>query len=240
MSRRKRNKKSRTVQNQNPPAPRIAPAQAGKRPSNRTRIRSIAKVIVGLFTIAGIVATIWMVIQAQQGVKEQKQANDRLAGRIETKAEIVELIPELKSRELKPFVNTINPAIKDTQGNPIDFVTFENLHDLCRVNPRLRIKNTGTEIIDSVQIHVQELKVLPVSKNGWYVNSALSSALNAPTVPIEFTPHLDSTKTENCLFQEKFKPGDEAEIPLWRALLRAIPGGTSLQELWKRAFLQGA
>jgi hypothetical protein len=183
-------------------------------------------IITLLCLVATPIVTYWVLKPTQQAANEAKQANDRNAGRLSPKAEIVELIPALKSAEMKPLVKVMHPAIKmfDDQGQQEAclFVDFDDIHAFCTVNPRIRLKNTGNEIIESVQIHVEELSVAPLTTKGPYYVRDPRDRMKKEL--IRFTPQLDPTQTENCLFAEKFKPGDEAFVPIWRPLVKAILG----------------
>jgi hypothetical protein len=204
--------------------------------SRRFKVKSLFAVVTLLCVVTSTIVGYRLLKPTQEQANEAKQGNDRQAGRLVARTEIVEIIPTLKSAEMKPIVKPLHPGIVDDRGQPADFVTFDDIHAFCSVNPRIRLKNTGNEIIESVQIHVEETSVMPIGPNGPYF---VRDAHDQKKTPVAYKPRLDPTQTETCVFAEKFKPGDEADVPIWRPLLKAIQGAHVLMECRDRPFAQG-
>jgi hypothetical protein len=201
------------------------PAVATKR---RFKAKHLLAVVTVLCLVASSIFGCWLLKPTQEQANEQKQANDRVAGRLIPRAEIIELIPARLSAELKPFLKPLHPEIKDDRGEQAKFVTFDDIHGICRLNPCVRLKNIGNEIIESVQIHVEELSIMPVTHNGpFFVRDPRDQKKRGW---ITLKPQLNPTETENCPFAEKFKPGDDAVVPIWRPLIRAILGAQVLAD----------
>ena len=184
--------------------------------TKRFKIKRWIMVITALATviIAGL-ALLPTFHQARFG----QEANDRTAGRLKASAKILHLIPDMES--MKHLFIPLDPPPRDVfTGKPINIVFFKDLYTLCQTNPRILVKNTGNEAIEAVRIEVEELSVIPVGgKDPIFIPDPSN-----PKVPrlIRYKPILDPTQSDNCDLSEKFKPGDEAIIPLWRPLIRAM------------------
>ena len=206
----------------------------------RPKVKCLIAIVTVLCVAAYTVFSYWSQKATQEQAKEAKHANDRDAGRLAPRAEVVELIPTRQSAEIKSLDKPIHPKLEafNDRGEPIPagFVTLDDVHDLCRVNSRVRLRNTGNEIIESVQIHVEELSVMPVGPDGPYFDRDPRDQKKEGLI---YKPTLKATQTEDCRFAEKFKPGDEAEVPIARPLIRAILGAHVLHDRGDHAVGQG-
>src|ERR1035438_8440749 len=71
--------------------------------NKRFKAKRIFAVVTLLCLVATSIFTYWLLKPTREQAKEAKQVNDRNAGRLSPKAEIVALIPALKSAEMKPL-----------------------------------------------------------------------------------------------------------------------------------------
>jgi len=167
--------------------------------------------------IGTIIAGLALLVSFHQG-KFGQEANDRAAGRLEASAKILDVIPSLENMK-HLFAPIEPPPLNLLTGKPTGIPLFKHLHNLCQTNPRLHVKNTGNQIIGAVRIEVEEKSVMPVGKDALFVPDPSN-----PKVPrlAQYKPLLDPTLSDNCDLHEKLKPGDEAIIPVWRPLIRAM------------------
>ena len=93
------------------------------KPSVAFSRRFKVKRLLAVVTLLCLVATS---IFGYRMANEEKQTNDRAAGRLGARTEIVELIPALKSAEMKPLVKPMHPYIRGCQITP-----KQEWHDIC-------------------------------------------------------------------------------------------------------------
>jgi len=171
-----------------------------------------------LFVISLIVAGLALHPAFQQA-KSAQEANDRAAGRLPANAKILGVIPSIEN--VKHLFMPMDPPPLDVYtGKPIGIPLFRDLRTLCQTNPRLHVKNTGNQTIGAVRIEVEEKSVTPFGP-GDQILIPDPSDPKKPSV-IRYKPTLDPTVSDNCDLGEKLKPGDEAIIPIWRPLIRAM------------------
>jgi hypothetical protein len=100
------------------------------------------------------------------------------------------------------------------------FVHFDNMNVLCRVNPCIRLKNSGTEVIEGLRVEVEEKYVKPV---GLPEQIVIPNKLHPTGFGLHvFHPIINLTQEDDAKLSEKIVPGNEAIIPLWRPLIRAM------------------
>jgi hypothetical protein len=215
------------------------------KPTANSKWRFTAKQLAAIVLVLGLVVAVlalfppyWSVKPTQEQANQAKRANDWNAGRFAPKAEVVALIPDRASAVMKALDKPIHPDLKvsNEQGEPVGVITFDDVHDLCRVNPRVRLKNTGHEIIESVQIHVEELSVMPIGPHGPYFVRGPQDQLKGP---VSYNPTLKATRTEDRPFAEVFKPGDESDVDFARPLIMAMQGAQVLLDRGDHAVGKG-
>ncbi len=171
-----------------------------------------------LSVISLIVAGLALYPSFQQA-KSAQEANDRAAGRLPASAKILGVIPSIE--KLKQLFIPLDPPMLDVYTRkPTSVPRFRDLRALCQTNPRLHVKNTGDQTIGAVRIEVEEKSVMPFGP-GDQITIPDPSDPKKPAV-IRYKPLLDPTVGDNCDLGEKLKPGDEAIIPIWRPLIRAM------------------
>lgn len=148
-----------------------------------------------------VVATLSLVVSFQQG-QVSKEANDRAAGRIVPRFEIVKLVPH--PDKLRPLFQPVHPA------DGTSLAHFRHVDDLLSFDPSLVVRNTGDEQIDSIRVETQELRV-----------TLIEAGVPAERVPT-FRPLLSPVHREDYTLSERFKPGQTATVPVSRPLLRAL------------------
>ncbi|MFO0938979.1 MAG: hypothetical protein U0798_20950 [Gemmataceae bacterium] len=131
-----------------------------------------------------------------------KEANDRAAGRIGAKLELIRMEPN--SSKFKHLFQPVHP------GGDESVAHFQSVDELLTLSPGVTVKNTGDEIIESLRIETKELIVYnlePGKKNDVF--------------PI-FRPIMEPVQREDYILSEKFKPGETAFVHIGKPLTKTI------------------
>lgn len=145
--------------------------------------------------IAGLVITVI-------AMRDGKEAVDRQAGRLEARIEIT---------DLSPNIDDLPAAMVDTFAEkPLQWraIYFRSIDDLFRVNPRITIKNVGTEPIEAIRVQTKMVM-------GIIDAVGLPESKSTNTTPWI----LREKEVEEYSLSQRLAPGMSASIPIARGLL---------------------
>ena len=176
-------------------------------------------ILAAIAAMVGLVPSFWQAIFAKQQAEVATEQNDRGAGRIEAKVTVLELMPN--KEDIAHLLKAADERLIDAQTRkPMEFVFFQDMHILCSHNPRIRVKNTGKEVVDAIKVEVEELSVMPVGPKD--LRLMPNPKAQDRSGPLVYRPTIDATMDDEGKLSEKFKPGDEAILPFWKPFIRAI------------------
>jgi hypothetical protein len=167
----------------------------GERQMAAERRKSLTNAISITIGISGFAFGLWQ-------LQLQREANDRAAGRIGAKLEIVRMEP--RPDTFKHLFEKVHPEVDESVAH------FKTVDDLLRLNPGVLVRNTGDEIIDGLRVETQERWVRD-----------LDPGVPAGSVP-GYKPLLEPSQREDYVLSEKLKPGDVAFIPVAKPLLKSV------------------
>lgn len=184
-------------------APAVATPPVAVPPDARPKIKIGKWVAVATLFLIGL------------GVWYQREALLRIAGFRDTKTKMVGMVPDIT--EMKKLMMPFPPG---EDGKPA-VIHFDTLHSLFMVNPKVLIRNTGSEIVEHLQIHVEEKGVADFPSTPYMVWSVTDKKLKLANFRLH-KPTLDLIQIEDHVLAEKLKPNHEAVVPIWRPLIKAM------------------
>lgn len=154
---------------------------------------------------------------AFQQTQSAREANDRTAGRIGARLEIVRVEPH--PTEAQQFFDKVFPD--DGKGERVFAPHFRDVEQLLLFNPRLVVRNTGSEIVEALRLETQRdflFLIDPQKPGGGWADKLVA----------------ETCEREELTLSRKLHPGETAIVPVGKGLLKSMLDSNSKHADWKQ------